>query len=103
MFAQKVGHVWLLCSLFFCLGEIYLHEQRIELASTMFNEILITVPKENRDLMPKALYGLARVARVRGDMRTAQMLGTKSCEILQVIGHYMGRDIEQWLSTLPTT
>ena len=102
MFAKKVGHVWLLCSLFFCLGEIYLQEQHIELASAMFNEMLITVPKENRDLMPKALYGLARVAYMRGDMRTARMLGTKSCETLQAIGHHMGRDIEQWLSTLPT-
>ena len=29
----------------------------MDLASATFNELLATVPRENQDLMPKALYG----------------------------------------------
>ncbi len=101
MFARKAGHAWLLCSVFFCLGELYLQKQHIDSASTIYNDMLIIVPKGNRDLMPKALYGLARVAFARNDMRTARMLGTKSCRTLHEIGHYLADDIEKWLNTLP--
>ncbi len=88
--------------LLFCLGDVYLEKQRIDLASATFNEMLATVPRENQDLMPKALYGLARVAFAYGDIRTARMLGTKSYKTLRRIGHYMAWNVEQWVCTLPT-
>ncbi len=100
--AQQARKIWLICSLLFYLGRLYLKEQRLDLASTMFNEMLITTPKENKDLTPKALYGLALVASARGNIRVARSLGTKSCKTLHDIGHYLARDIEQWLNTLPT-
>lgn len=103
LLAQQARKIWLICSLLFCLGKVYLLEQRIDLASTTFNQMLITVPQKNRDLTPKALYGLALVAFARGDIRTARSLGTTSYKTFDAIGHYLAHDVEQWLHTLPTT
>lgn len=103
LIARRVDLVWLLGSLLFCLGGLYLKEGRIELAALTFNDMLIAAPKENRDLTPKALYGLARVAYAQGDVHTARMLGKKSCDTLEAIGHYLAPRIEQWLGTLPAS
>ncbi|MCA9942354.1 MAG: tetratricopeptide repeat protein [Anaerolineales bacterium] len=85
-------------------GENFLKQDAYAEATTCFNESLsLANEKELKQVGPLSLFGLARVAGVRGNIVEARQLGEQSREQLLVIGHRKAEEVWWWLQELPRT
>lgn len=99
--ARQINHQWLISEGLGELGEVYFRQQKIELAQAAFAESLsIARAKQFQELAAVALYGQARVARVRDDCERARVLGEEARSILASQGHYKLDEVTRWLRKL---
>jgi len=86
-------------------GEVHLQFRQLNAADAAFQEVLIYGSSEGGDqeLRARALYGLARVAALRGNVTEAARLGQESAMQFEQIGHYKARGVRAWLLSLPTS
>lgn len=100
--ARQINLPWLISEGLGELGEVYLRQKKIEQAQAAFAESLdIARAKQFQELAAVALYGLARVASVRGDYAHARSLAEEAQSILASQGHYKLDEVTRWLRKLP--
>ena len=83
-------------------GNLYLCEQKIENAATMFQDMLNSVPKSSQELKALAQYGLARIEAAKGDLIGAQKLGQASVTTLEMNKFRNATEVRNWFDTLQT-
>jgi tetratricopeptide (TPR) repeat protein len=109
--ARKIGDRWFIIDLLNTQGEIHLKRQKLEAASEAFREALEEAQEAgiNDAVLPEtwhevlasyAMYGLARVAAVQGDIEEAVRQGRESLVILETTEHYKAYEVREWLATL---
>jgi tetratricopeptide (TPR) repeat protein/DNA-binding XRE family transcriptional regulator len=86
-------------------GEVHLKFRQLDAADTVFQEVLIYGRNNAGDpeLLARALYGLACVAALRGNIAEATRLGQESAMQFEKIGHYKAREVREWLLSLSTS
>ena len=101
--ARSQGSLWHIGSTLAEWGEVYLKFQQLHDAATTFQDLLTSEDQDRGDpeLRARALYGLARVAALRGDVAEAAQLGLKSALQFEKIGYYKAREVRDWLLSLP--
>lgn len=83
-------------------GENYLKQDAYNEAADCFSEALeLSQEKRFVPIIPFSLYGLARVARVKGNIVEARRLGEQSHQQLLAIGHRKAQEVWWWLKELP--
>lgn len=83
-------------------GQLYLKQQKLDMASTIFRQILEIAKEEGiQELAAHALYGLAQVASSRGNYAEAHHQGQESLTIFEAIDHSCVPEVRQWLVGLP--
>ncbi len=82
-------------------GEFHLKQLSYSEATKCF-ERAYQLSKECRLKKPlgKSLYGLAQIAKYKGDTVKARQLGEESKEILDALGHKRASDVRYWLMEL---
>lgn len=95
---RKIGHRWYISFVSNALAQFYLDREQWDPAFASFQEGF-RVAKDVRSLDLKAwsLFGLARIAKHRGDTEQALRLGQETLVIYQSIGHYSKDQVERWL------
>jgi len=102
--ARKIGYRWYVSFILSKWGELYLKQQKLELASTAFVDALETGQEiGGQELVAIALYGLARVAAARGNIVEAYDQGQESLRIFETMGHRDAAKVKKWLKKLPST
>lgn len=81
-------------------GNLYLSQQKIDLAETAFREMLAIVPKGSQDLIALGLYGLARVIAAQGKVHEARQLAETSLMSLEIMGHRKVEEVKRWLDSI---
>jgi tetratricopeptide (TPR) repeat protein len=99
--ARSIKQMGILCIALSTLGECSLLQQNSEKAALYFEELLKVASSCNQEHLAKAQFGLARIALERGDVAEAQRLGGLALTLYEQLGLDGGRDIQQWLSSLP--
>jgi len=99
--ARQIGRPWLLCAAFHAEGELALRQQQFERAFNAFHELQRMTSDGNQEYLAVALYGLARVAKARGDAREAQERGRESLRIFETIKNRKVPEVRAWLEGLP--
>ena len=98
--ARQIGDIWLLGAVLLECGELYLKQQRLNDASEVFQEALAVSSKGNQEVIASALYGLARVAAMRGQIAEARQQGQQSLSIFEAMGNRLIDTVKAWLQTL---
>jgi hypothetical protein len=102
--ARESKHRVLTCNALNTRGELHLRQQEVEAASTDFLEALAIVQEIGaQEPIATALYGLARVAVIEGNITKAHQLGQQSLTLFETIGHQKVDVIARWLTTLPAS
>ena len=96
--ARKLGDIWLLSAVLTECGELYLKQDRLDEAYTAFHEAAASSVKGSQDAVASALYGLARVARARGNLEEARQQGQASLDIFQSMDHRLKDSVKRWLN-----
>ena len=99
--AREIGNDWHISDALNKRGELYLRQQRVDLASADFSESLQIAQRVARELVANALLGLAQVEAARGNSAKAGQQGLESLKIYKAIGHYKAFEVEEWLTQLP--
>ncbi|WP_420632386.1 ATP-binding protein [Candidatus Leptofilum sp.] len=85
-------------------GENFLKQDAYAEAADCFSESLQLAESYGlRQVSPLSLFGLARVAGVRGNVSEARTLGEQSRQQLLAIGHRKEKEVWWWLQELPQT
>lgn len=72
----------------------------MEEAEAAFSEAAISSAQGNQETAASALYGLARVARARGDLAEARQKGQESLTIFEPMGHRLTDTVRTWMGEL---
>ncbi len=99
--AQQIGRPRIICVCFYEHGNLYLKQQLLDAAEAAFDEMLISIPEGDQELLAFAHYGQARVAAARGNIQKARELGEVSAKALETIGHRNAQEVRRWLNTIP--
>lgn len=100
--ARALPHPFLLSESLCACGEVQLAARQVAAASGTFSEALTIARRvDANEEEALALYGLARIALLRGDYVEAQRLGEASLEHLQAERHERTGEVARWLATLP--
>ncbi|HEY42575.1 MAG TPA: tetratricopeptide repeat protein [Anaerolineae bacterium] len=96
--AKEMGHRRFISVVLSNRGELYLGKEDWQKAEVDF-EVSGKIAREIdlKEFIAVALYGLARVARARGDHGEAIRLGKESLEIFETINHPKSSDVTEWL------
>lgn len=99
--AREIGQRWDTCAILSQLGELYLKQDKTDLAVPLFREALeIGHDIDSQDLVASALYGLARIAKAQGNKAEALQKSRDSLVIYESIGHSKAAEVKQWLIEL---
>jgi tetratricopeptide (TPR) repeat protein len=98
--AQKIGIPQIAANGLYEYGNLYLDQQRPDVAEVTFREMLAIAPQGSQDLIALAQYGLARALAAQGDIYEARRLGEASVITLEAIGHRNAREVREWLNSL---
>lgn len=100
--ARSIGHPFLTAECLVARGEVYLKEQLMDAAAEMFQEALaLTQQNAAHELNAMSLYGLARLAAMRGEYMEAERFAQESRAKLAAEGHEKAREVAQWLADMP--
>jgi tetratricopeptide (TPR) repeat protein/transcriptional regulator with XRE-family HTH domain len=99
--ARQIGRPWLLCAAFHAEGELALKQHQLERAFNAFREVQRMASGGNQEYLAVALYGLAQVAKARGDTREAREQGQESLRIMEAIKNRKAPEVRAWLEGLP--
>jgi len=86
---ESLGHPWHRISLKIYWGDWYMAMERTDEAETAFNQAATLNEGEFHDLQAEILYGLARVAEVRGNLQQAQRLASDSQALSESISYHL--------------
>jgi hypothetical protein len=76
--------------------------QTLDAADECFrNALEIAGEKGMREVVADALYGLARIAKDRGDTVGVRHQGQESLAIFAAIGHHKAGKVKSWLASVP--
>ncbi len=98
--AQQIARPRIICICFYEYGNLYLQQKQIEAAADAFNEMLLSIPEGDQELLALAQYGLARVAANKGNLPEAQKVGKESADILAAMGHRNAQEVRSWLDSI---
>jgi len=102
--AREIGHPFLMSESLCLLGDLYLSQRNAEAtdaAFAVFSEASAIVDTTGAPEMGTlAVYGLARVAAIRGDLATACRLGQACLQSLQLEEHEKTNEVAEWLNTV---
>jgi tetratricopeptide (TPR) repeat protein len=114
----------LISTMYLLWGEIHFKYQNLDAAASAFGEVLRSTDESEQEqyeqgesglgqavaltavmeldcgLKALALYGLARIAGIRGRTADARRLGRECTTILESLGHNKAREVRQWLTTI---
>ena len=101
LMAREIGHRWLLARSLREMGEIQLAREQIDDAQAAFEELYeLARIMQSQELIASALFGLARVTAVNGNLTKARQYGRESLDTLISIGHHQVNDVQIWLNAL---
>lgn len=95
--SRQIGIPQIICNILYEYGNLYLDQRQPDVAGSTFHEMLTLVPRESKDLLALAQYGLARVLTAQGNSVDGQQYGEASLAILEEIGHRSAHEVRQWL------
>ncbi|MEZ4645829.1 MAG: tetratricopeptide repeat protein [Chloroflexota bacterium] len=99
--SQQANLTWLAAAIHLYLGEVYLKKNVLPLARQAFDTALETAVDLN---MPEqkavALFGLARSTHST-NITQARQHAEESLAIFEELGHFVGKQVRQWLENLP--
>lgn len=99
--AQEIAHHWLISTILNRRGRLYLNQQRLEVAYADFSRAFeLARELDDQEEMAVALYGIARVRAIQGNIVEARRLGQSSLSILDEIGFRRADEVKQWLRSL---
>jgi len=99
--ARRVGMAVLIAPIQNAWGWLYYEQQSWNAAAQAFSEALDISRQTGVCVhIAQALYGLARLAAVRGDLSEARYNGMEILAILEAIGHRTEAQVRAWLSQL---
>ena len=98
--AHQIGRPRIICVCLYECGNLYLQQQLLEAAKSSYNEMLLSIPEGDQELLALAQYGLARVAYAEGNKEEAQELGKLSVRLLETIEHRNAQEVRKWLDTI---
>ncbi|MBE3558575.1 MAG: tetratricopeptide repeat protein [Ktedonobacteraceae bacterium] len=98
--SREIGRPQVIANALYEYGNLYIDQQQSEPAKNIFKEMLDVTPEGARELVAQALYGLARVAAIGGNVQEAHRLGHESLTILEAIGHRKAQEVRDWLNSL---
>lgn len=96
--ARLLGDIWLLAAVLVECGEVALKQQQLDEATAAFQEAQAVALNSHLESVASALYGLARIAAMRGDRAEAQQLGQESLRIFSDMGHRLKDTVKDWLA-----
>ncbi|MBU7027013.1 MAG: tetratricopeptide repeat protein [Theionarchaea archaeon] len=102
--AREIGHRKRISDTLNRWGEFHLKQQKFDSAYAVFFEGLeIGRETDSKESIATALYGLARVAAIRGNIVEAYDQGQESLRIFETMGHKDAAKVKKWLEELPST
>jgi predicted ATPase/DNA-binding CsgD family transcriptional regulator/Tfp pilus assembly protein PilF len=99
--ARQIENHWDITVVLCALGELHLKEQQFDAAEAAFREARDIALEGNVEYIALALYGLARVAALKGEPLEARRQGQESLIRLKPMRHGKAPEIKAWLDTLP--
>ncbi len=102
MLASQLGEQYLICGVLAKQGNLYLTQQKFDLAGQTFQKTHDLAEKAGlQELAANALFGLAQTAAAQANHLEARRLGQRSLALFRAIEHGDAAIIEQWLTHLP--
>lgn len=102
LLARQSGFPEDICTVLIAWGEDHLLQKEWSEATKLFEEAQQHAQEANlRPQLAKSLYGLARIAAVRGNLDEARRLGDESKTIFNGLGHKRATEVSYWLLELP--
>lgn len=98
--AEEIGSPRIIASAHNLFGELYLHLDLVEQASTAYQHMLTTLPEGDHEMYILGQYGLARVAAAQGNIIEARRLGDTCLTSLAMSGHHKEAEVRTWLASL---
>jgi tetratricopeptide (TPR) repeat protein/transcriptional regulator with XRE-family HTH domain len=98
--ASTIGRPQLISEALYQHGDLYLDLQKIVEAEKCFREMLTIAPEGSIDQIALAQYGLARIAKQRGNQEEGRQLGLISITTLEKIKHHLAPEARDWLNTI---
>ena len=100
--ARLHNATWYLSAALISWGGVHLHFKHQDAAALVYQEVLDlnATTEADQTMVAWPLYGLARVAALRGEIDQARQLGQKSLATFTAIHHYKVAEVEQWLQSL---
>jgi tetratricopeptide (TPR) repeat protein len=96
--APQIGNPKATSVLLLAQGELLLKQYHLEAAATAFYEAEVHVPEGQQEMTAQIQYGLARVTCEQGNAEEARRLGEVSLHTFEQIGHYMAKEVKEWLT-----
>ncbi len=85
---------------FISMGIFTLILQKIMEAETCFSEMLTVAPEGSLDQIALAQYGLARIAKSKGNEEEGYQMGLMSITALETMKHHIASEARDWLNTI---
>jgi len=101
-FAYQIDRPSLTCSVLYEFGSLRLDQRLAEEADSIYHSIIKLLPENAPGLRAMAQYGMARAAALRGNLAEARCLGLSSLSTFETMGHHLSKEVQNWLSGLPT-
>ncbi|GAC1350638.1 MAG: hypothetical protein NVSMB27_35030 [Ktedonobacteraceae bacterium] len=98
--SRQIGIPQITANALYEYGNLYLHQQQLEVAEATFREMLAAVPEGDQDLRALAQYGLARAVAAQGNVQAAWQLGEMSLTSLETLGHRATNEVRLWLASI---
>jgi len=100
--ARRQSSLLEICVILNLWGDSYWIQRQLAQTHEYFQEAQVIAQKGKfQKQIAQALFGLARVAAVRGDITKARRLGQESESVFMDIGHIRREDVRWWLAELP--
>ena len=96
--AQAIGHRWQSARILCEWGAVQLVLQETAVAQQSFTQLYeLARIMQSQELVAEALFGLAQVTAVQGDIAKAQDYAQQSLDTFTAIGHPKVQDVNAWL------
>ncbi len=98
--SKQINHPLLTSLALYEYGNLYLYQQKIDIAEVVFQEMITIIPEGGEYLTALAQYGMAQIAFAKGNLDEAQQFGQLSVTVLESLEYRKAEEVRKWLNNI---